>query len=138
MRIKSKEAYNDAHLIRSHPIKVGDMVLLYDKKTDIDISTVLKLRYRWLGPYKIMEADPLKETYRVTELDNVILHSTITENRLKAFNQRYQYIGTNSEESTIEQEEINKSTKVDSTARTEDETSEERDLRERRAAIPEG
>ncbi len=102
MRIKDKEVYDDVYLTRSHLIKVGDMVLLYNKKTDVDMSIVLKFRYRWLGLYKVIEADLLKGIYRVTELNGVILYGTIAGNRLKVFNQRYQYIRTNSEELTIE------------------------------------
>lgn len=44
-----------------------------------------KLGYKWLGPYQISEANSLKGTYILAELDGTLLSGTIAGNRPKKF-----------------------------------------------------
>ncbi len=61
------------------------MVLIFDSAAVINISTSKKFNYRWTGPYRITKSDPLKGTYRVSELDGAVLRDTYAGNRLKRF-----------------------------------------------------
>src|SRR6266511_3502377 len=61
------------------------MVLIFDSAAVINISTSKKFNYRWTGSYRITKSDPLKGTYKVSELDNAVLRDTYADNRLKRF-----------------------------------------------------
>ena len=65
--------------------KIGDIILIFDSTTVINISTSKKLNYRWTGLYRITESDSFKEIYRVSELDGAVLRDTYASNRLKYF-----------------------------------------------------
>ena len=52
------------------------------------MSRVQKMRFKWLGPYKIKEAIPVKGTYILEELNDIMLGGIIAGNRLKRFHAR--------------------------------------------------
>ena len=52
------------------------------------MSRVQKMRFKWLGPYKIKEAIPVKGTYILEELNGAMLGNIIIKNRLKRFHAR--------------------------------------------------
>jgi len=59
--------------------------LIFDSAAVINILTFKKLNYRWTGLYYIIKSDPLKEIYKISELDSVVLRDTYADNRLKRF-----------------------------------------------------
>ena len=61
MREEGKEAFDATHRFRGNEIVVRDMVLFHDIKENKNLST--RLEYRWLGPYYVHEAIPLKNIY---------------------------------------------------------------------------
>jgi hypothetical protein len=91
-RAEGKAYFDAIHQIRRKPIQAGDLVLVYDvKNIDQDKSKNTKLLYRWLGPYKVREANQLKGSYVLEELDGTLLRRTYAGNRLKQFVKRDQY-----------------------------------------------
>ncbi len=56
------------------------------------MSTILKLVSRWLGLYRIQQADQEKGTYLLEELDGTLLYSIFPGNRLKKFVIREHYV----------------------------------------------
>ena len=56
------------------------------------MSTVLKLAPRWLGLYRIQQADQEKGTYLLEELDGTLLYGIFLDNRLKKFVIREYYV----------------------------------------------
>ncbi len=85
MRIVSKDNFDSTYRFRNDEFKIGDIILIFDSTTVINISTSKKLNYRWTGLYRITESDSLKRIYRVSELDGVVLRGTYVDNRLKYF-----------------------------------------------------
>ncbi len=61
------------------------MILIFDSTIIINISTFKKLNYRWTRSYRIIKSNPLKEIYRISELDSAVLRNTYANNRLKRF-----------------------------------------------------
>ena len=61
------------------------MILIFNSTTTINISASKKLNYRWTKPYRITKSNPLKGTYRISELDGAVLRDTYADNRLKRF-----------------------------------------------------
>jgi hypothetical protein len=53
-----------------------------------DISRKQKMHFRWLRPYKVKEAVPLKGTYILKELNGAELNNIMAGNRLKRFHLR--------------------------------------------------
>ena len=43
------------------------------------------MKYRWLSPYNVTEADLKKSIFKLTELDGVDLEGTFTNRKLKKF-----------------------------------------------------
>ena len=85
---EGKEAFDATHNVRHEPLKVGDMVLRYDKViNDIDMSLRTKLNYRWLGPYRIHSVNPVG-SFKLAELDHSILGRSFTGSQLKRFIER--------------------------------------------------
>ncbi|RYP44787.1 hypothetical protein DL768_008778 [Monosporascus sp. mg162] len=74
----------DKNKIRSRPLEVDDLVLLYDTLRHIDMSRDMKLKYRWIGPYLISNTTGLG-TYCLKEIDGTKLQGTFPANRLKQF-----------------------------------------------------
>ncbi len=85
MRIVSKDNFNSMYRFRNNEFKIGDIILIFDSIMVINISASKKLNYRWIGLYRIMKSDPLKEIYKVFELDGAVLQGTYVSNRLKHF-----------------------------------------------------
>ena len=91
-RMAGKEDFDDRHRIRAEKdIVEGDLVLLYDSAHAADMSTAKKLRFRWLGPYRVHQVIQPQGTYILKELDGVLLSGTIAGNRLKPFVVRRAY-----------------------------------------------
>ena len=68
-RIKGKEAFDKAHQVRQSSIEVGDFVLQHNVMSEINMFTIRKLSYKWLGPYRFWAANATKGTYKLEELD---------------------------------------------------------------------
>src|SRR6266498_3827417 len=85
MRTTDKDNFDSTHRFRNDEFKIGDIILIFDFTTIINISASKKLNYRWIKLYRITKSDPLKGTYKVSELDSVILRSTYADNKLKRF-----------------------------------------------------
>jgi hypothetical protein len=87
-REQGKENFDAAHVLHTEPFEVGDLVLLHNTMREGDMTREQKMRFRWLGPYRISEAVPEKGTYALEELDCAKLGGTIAGNRLKKFHVR--------------------------------------------------
>ncbi len=85
MRITGKDNFDSIYRLRNDEFKIGDIILIFDSAAAINISTFKKLNYRQIRLYRIIKSDPLKEIYKVSELDGVIFRDTYTDNRLKRF-----------------------------------------------------
>ncbi len=85
MRIIGKNNFNSTHRLRNDEFKVGNMILIFDSAMAINISVSKKFNYRWTGLYRIIKLNPLKGTYRVSELDSAVLRNRYASNRLKRF-----------------------------------------------------
>src|SRR6266536_1864329 len=85
MRIISKDNFDSIYRLRNDKFKIGDMILIFNSTTTINISASKKLNYRWTKPYRITKSNPLKGTYRISELDGAVLRDTYADNRLKRF-----------------------------------------------------
>jgi hypothetical protein len=81
-RENGKEVWDNNHRTRAEgALEVGQLVLLHNTKLDKDMSS--KLDYRWIGPYRILEAIAEKGTYILAELDGTRRAGTVAGNRLK-------------------------------------------------------
>ena len=85
MRTASKDNFDSMYRFRNDEFKVGNMILIFDSAAVINILTFKKLNYRWTGLYYIIKSDPLKEIYKISELDSAVLRGTYANNRLKRF-----------------------------------------------------
>ena len=85
MRIISKDNFDSTYRLRNDEFKIGDIILIFDFITVINVSASKKLNYRWTRSYHITKSDSLKEIYRVSELDGAVLRDTYADNRLKRF-----------------------------------------------------
>ncbi len=83
--IIDKDNFNSTHRLRNDEFKIGDIILIFEFTTVINILTFKKLNYRWIRLYRIIKSDPFKEIYRVSELDGVVFRGTYANNRLKRF-----------------------------------------------------
>ncbi len=61
------------------------MILIFDSTAVINVLAFKKFNYRWIGLYRIIKSDSLKEIYRVSELDGAVFRDTYAGNRLKRF-----------------------------------------------------
>ena len=87
LREDSKEWFDSQASFRAVSMTPGDLVLIRDALSDIDISRAQKLRPRWKGPFRIARITE-KGTYFVEELDGTPLKNTFAGSRLKKFVQR--------------------------------------------------
>src|SRR6266536_1012289 len=85
MRTASKDNFNNTYRLRNDEFKIGDIILIFNSTTVINILASKKFNYRWIGLYRITKSDPFKEIYRVFELDGAVLRGTYVDNRLKHF-----------------------------------------------------
>jgi len=88
-RLEAKEVWDEQHERVTRPIgeqlAVGDLVLV--KNVQLDKGFGRKLEFRWLGPYKIVEAYPDRNYYQLAELDGAQLKTTTHGDRLKKYHQ---------------------------------------------------
>jgi hypothetical protein len=87
-REKNAEYHDSQANIRHEPLRHGDLVLLFRSFLAMDMSRSKKLAHKWLGPYVIDEAFPLKGTYMLKELHGARLRGTFAANRIKKFYSR--------------------------------------------------
>ncbi len=85
MRTTCKNNFDNIYKFRNDEFKVGDMILIFDFITVINILAFKKLNYRWIGLYRITKSDFFKEIYKVSELDGAVFRDTYVNNRLKRF-----------------------------------------------------
>ncbi len=85
MRIIDKDNFNNTYRLRNDEFKVGDIILIFDFTTIINILASKKFNYRQIGLYRITKSNPLKEIYRISELDSAVLRGIYAGNRLKRF-----------------------------------------------------
>ena len=83
MCLEGKEQHDLKHGIREKELAVGSIVLLHDTRRKKDMSR--KLSFKWLGPYRIIDAVKDKGTYMLEELDESRLAGTFAGDRLKRF-----------------------------------------------------
>lgn len=84
-REKNIEYFNKRLNVRRESLKARDLVLLYNSKTENDLSG--KLDPFYTGPYRVMR-DLGNGTYVVADLDGATFKNPITGNRLKLYIQR--------------------------------------------------
>ena len=87
-REQGKENFDNAHVLHTEPFEVGDLILLHNTMREGDMTREQKMRFRWLGPYRVSEAIPEKGAYVLEELDGARLGGTVAGNRLKKFHVR--------------------------------------------------
>jgi hypothetical protein len=85
LREQGKIMFDKTHRIRKTLIKKDDTVLVYHSKRATDMSSDVKLAFKWLGPYRVHEANSTKGTYVLKEMDGTLLKGTYAGNRLKKF-----------------------------------------------------
>ncbi|KAJ6081457.1 hypothetical protein N7499_006331 [Penicillium canescens] len=92
-RLKDSNAsyFDDHRRTRDVPLKKDDYVLLHDSQRSSDMTSVQKLRFRWMGPYQI-ESVKGNGSYSIKELDGTVLYhvgdknaDAVNGDRLKRF-----------------------------------------------------
>ncbi len=73
MRIIDKDNFDSTYRFRNDEFKIGDIILIFDSATVINILAFKKFNYRWIGLYRIVKSDSFKRIYRVSELDGAVL-----------------------------------------------------------------
>jgi hypothetical protein len=63
----------------------------FDSVRAVDMSSSKKLRFRWLGPYRVHAAHQDKNTYVLKDLDGSVFKHTTAGNNLKPFRIRTAY-----------------------------------------------
>ncbi|GBG81776.1 hypothetical protein CBR_g33954 [Chara braunii] len=81
-RTKDKFRWDKMALLRKEPLKVGDVVLLYDSSLEKQWSR--KLGKRWLGPYRIARCGE-HGMYQIEELNGTAWKDWVSDSRLKKF-----------------------------------------------------
>ena len=69
IRELGKKYFDRRYNLRKEPLELGILILSYNTTRAINISTSKKLAFRWFGPFYILEANPEKGTYTLTELN---------------------------------------------------------------------
>ncbi len=85
MRIIGKNNFDSTYKFRNDEFKIGNIILIFDFATIINISASKKFNYRQTGLYRIIKSDSLKGIYKISELDSVVLRDIYVNNRLKRF-----------------------------------------------------
>lgn len=91
-RLKDQNAgyFDDTHSLRRQPLAIDDYVLLHDSLKDYDMTSTQKLRFRWLGPYRIHGIKG-NGSYSLKELDGTVIRhladasGSFNGDRLKRF-----------------------------------------------------
>jgi hypothetical protein len=143
MREQGKDLWDAEHVMQPTVIEAGHFVLVHDTQREKDVSSNRKLKYRWLGPYKVAEAIHEKGTYILQELDGTRLRGTFAGNRLKPFYPRFELEaderaatpnvqGTNTD---LWEDDVGDE---DNGNENDDDDEEEEEDREKQLAIPRG
>jgi len=83
-REQGKAAFDAKHRLRLQEIKAKDVVLVYHSQRAMDMTSNIKLGFRWMGPYRVKTVFP-KGFYKLEEMDGTELKGTHAGNRLKKF-----------------------------------------------------
>jgi hypothetical protein len=86
-RWKSKEYFDKSHRLRPQKIEEGDWVLVYDSSLDHQHSSLRKFARRWFGPYIVWKVFE-NGTYRLQELDGIVILNLFACKRVKIFMKR--------------------------------------------------
>ncbi|GBG61832.1 hypothetical protein CBR_g23788 [Chara braunii] len=81
-RAQDKYRWDQMARVRKEPLKVGDIVLLYDSSLEKQWSR--KLDKRWLGPYKVAKVGEYG-AYQIEELNGTAWRDWVSGSRLKKF-----------------------------------------------------
>ncbi|GBG81471.1 hypothetical protein CBR_g32461 [Chara braunii] len=81
-RTKDKFRWDKMARVRKEPLKVGDIVLLYDSSLEKQWSR--KLDKRWLGPYRVTRSGE-HGAYQIEELTGTACKDWVFDSRLKKF-----------------------------------------------------
>ncbi|GBG82257.1 hypothetical protein CBR_g34540 [Chara braunii] len=81
-RTKDKFRWDKMARVRKEPLKVGDVVLLYDSSLEKQWSR--KLDKRWLGPYRVTRCGE-HGAYQIEELNGTAWKDWVSGSRLKKF-----------------------------------------------------
>ncbi|GBG78610.1 hypothetical protein CBR_g27836 [Chara braunii] len=81
-RTKDKFRWDKMARVRKEPLKVGDIVLLYDSSLEKQWSR--KLDKRWLGPYRVTRCGE-HGAYQIEELNGTTWKDWVSGSRLKKF-----------------------------------------------------
>ncbi|GBG78454.1 hypothetical protein CBR_g26484 [Chara braunii] len=81
-RTKDKFQWDKMAMVRKEPLKVGEVVLLYDSSLEKQWSR--KLDKRWLGPYRVTRCGE-HGAYQIEELNGTTWKDWVSGSRLKKF-----------------------------------------------------
>ncbi|GBG85657.1 hypothetical protein CBR_g40388 [Chara braunii] len=81
-RQRDKFRWDKMARVRKEPLKVGDVVLLYDSSLEKQWSR--KLDKRWLGPYRVARSRE-RGAYQIEELNGTAWKDWVSGSRLKKF-----------------------------------------------------
>jgi hypothetical protein len=104
-REEGKEYFDSTKRIRAEPIRAGDLVLLHNTQREKDMTRQNKLNFRWLGPYRVVRANPNKGSFTLAEVDGTELGGTVSGNRLKLFHPRPEGFSITQGENDVDEEE---------------------------------
>jgi hypothetical protein len=94
-RIKGKKRFDNTHRLHLKiAISIGDLILLFNSIRAINMSSLKKLRFRWLDPYRMHTAYQDKGTYILEDLNGSVFKHTTAGNNLKPFRVRTAYTNT--------------------------------------------
>ena len=68
-------------------VELVSQQIVYDNSLDHQHSSIQKLAKRWFGPYEVRKVFD-NRTYRLYELDGIVLRVPIVEKRVKIFKKR--------------------------------------------------
>ncbi|GBG79657.1 hypothetical protein CBR_g29805 [Chara braunii] len=88
-RTKDKFRWDKMARIRKEPLKVGDIVLLYDSSLEKQWSR--KLDKRWLGPYRVATCGEYG-AYQIEELNGTAWKDWVSNSRLNKFVARDEFV----------------------------------------------
>ena len=74
---------NENNQIRQESLHEGDYVLVLDSSIDTSYARIHKFTFRWLGLYQVYKADNEKGIFKIRELDDSVLATSIIGSRLK-------------------------------------------------------
>jgi hypothetical protein len=94
--MKGKEKFDNTHRLHSKiAISVSDLILFFNSIRTINMSSSKKLRFRWLGPYRVHTTHQDKGTYIFKDLNSSVFKHITAGNNLKPFRVRTAYTNIN-------------------------------------------